>query len=213
VLLSGKVYLSLLTFNKPLTPQILDVNSPTDEAKTTHKRYCWKCRWHQSSGGFGDEANIKESCNAICQHCSFRPTAESSSEPAAEQIPALEDELDRLIDDWTQVLLSNLEDPTTQDDIELLKSDSRKLVEDFLNERKLPEELDNDFIQALQEVFSGLEKVEVRGEQLRKALLSGGSPATIDELKDRFGNFLVGLSKGKDSGKVRILIEDLDDER
>jgi hypothetical protein len=65
VLLSGKVYLSLLTFNKPLTPQILDVNSPTDEARTMRKRYCWKCRWHQSSGGFGDEANIKESCNAI----------------------------------------------------------------------------------------------------------------------------------------------------
>jgi hypothetical protein len=43
----------------------LKVNSPTDEAKTTHKRYCWKCRWHQDRGGFGDEANIKEECNAI----------------------------------------------------------------------------------------------------------------------------------------------------
>jgi len=105
------------------------------------------------------------------------------------------------------VLLSNLEDPTTQGDIELLKSDSKKLVEKFLKERKLPEELDNNFIQALQEVLSGLEKVEVKNEELREALLSGGSPATIDELKGRFENFLAGLSKGKDPGKVRILIE------
>ncbi len=28
VLCTGKIYLSLLTFNKPLTPQLLDVNNP-----------------------------------------------------------------------------------------------------------------------------------------------------------------------------------------
>ena len=41
-------------------------------------------------------------------------------------------------------MLSNLEDPTTQDNIKLLKPDSRKLVEDFLSERRLPEELNDD---------------------------------------------------------------------
>lgn len=143
----------------------------------------------------------------ICPHCSFKPSAELSSAPAAEQLSALEDELDGLIDGWTQVLLSNLEDPTTQDDIKLLKSDSRELVEDFMSERRLPEELDNDFIQALQEVLSGLEKVEVKTQELRKALLSGGSPATIDELKTRFDRFLGDLSKGKSPDKIRILLE------
>lgn len=65
VLLSGRIYSSLLAFDKPLTPQRLDVNSPVDETRTARKRYCWKCRWHQDRGGFGDEANIKEECNAI----------------------------------------------------------------------------------------------------------------------------------------------------
>ena len=65
VLFTGRIYSTLLSFGKPLAPQRLDVNSPFDEARTMRKRYCWKCRWHQAGGGFGDEANIQEECNAI----------------------------------------------------------------------------------------------------------------------------------------------------
>lgn len=65
VLFTGKVDSTLLSFGKPLTPQRLDVSTPIDEARPIRKRYCGKCRWHQSGGGFGDEANIQEECNAI----------------------------------------------------------------------------------------------------------------------------------------------------
>jgi len=34
------------------------------------KVYCDNCRWYQSGGGFGDEANIIESCNKIIGHSS-----------------------------------------------------------------------------------------------------------------------------------------------
>ena len=65
LLFTGRIYSTLLSFGKPLTPQRLDVNSPIDESRTMRKRYCGKCRWHQSGGGFGDEAGIPENCNAI----------------------------------------------------------------------------------------------------------------------------------------------------
>ncbi len=65
VLFAGRIYNTLLCFDKPLTPHRLDVNPPTDEASTTRKRYCQKCKWHQSGGGFGEEANIPEKCYAI----------------------------------------------------------------------------------------------------------------------------------------------------
>jgi len=58
-----------------------------------------------------------------------------------------------------------------------------------------------------EEVLSGLVKVPVTVEQLRSALVSGGSPATPVELKKRFEEFLDELTKGKESGKVRIVIE------
>jgi hypothetical protein len=64
-----------------------------------------------------------------------------------------------------------------------------------------------DFIQALQEVLSGLTKVVVKKEDLRNALLEGGSPVTPDEMKRRFEEYLKQLTKGKEPGKVRIVLE------
>ena len=63
-------------------------------------------------------------------------------------------------------------------------------MEAFLKERKLPDELGQDFIHALQEVLSGLVKVAVKTEDLRAALLKGGSPATPAEMKKRFEEYL-----------------------
>ncbi|MEA2039007.1 MAG: DUF6079 family protein [Thermodesulfobacteriota bacterium] len=42
---------------------------------------------------------------------------------------------------------------------------------------------------------------------LREALLACGSPATPVEMRKRFEEYLDGLTKGKEPGKVRIVLE------
>jgi len=42
---------------------------------------------------------------------------------------------------------------------------------------------------------------------LRAALLPGSSPATPAEMKKRFEEYLDKLTKGKEPGKVRIVLE------
>ncbi len=116
-------------------------------------------------------------------------------------------ELDKLIETWTQTLLANLDDPTTKGNLTLLKPDARKLVDGFLKKRALPNDLDQDFIHAVQEVLSGLTKVSVKIADLRDALLAGGSPATITEMRKRFEEYIDGLTKGKEPGKVRIVLD------
>jgi hypothetical protein len=59
----------------------------------------------------------------------------------------------------------------------------------------------------LQEVLSGLAKVSVKIGDLRDALLAGGSPATLGEMRKRFEEYLDGLTKGKEPAKVRIVLE------
>ena len=66
---------------------------------------------------------------------------------------------------------------------------------------------DAEILKALQEVLSGLTKVSVKIADLRDALLAGGSPATLVEMKKRFEEYLDGLTKGKEPGKVRIVLE------
>ncbi len=143
----------------------------------------------------------------VCPHCNFKPGAEPPTAPAATMLDDLDTEMDKLAENWTRTLLANLEDPTTRGTLSLLKAESRKLVDGFIKERALPEDLDQDFIHALQEALSGLSKVSVKIADLRGALLSGGSPATPAEMRKRFEEYLDQLTKGKEPGKVRIVLE------
>jgi len=49
--------------------------------------------------------------------------------------------------------------------------------------------------------------VMINTDDLRNALLEGGSPATAAEMEKRFKEYLGKLTKGKDVGKVRLILE------
>jgi len=142
-----------------------------------------------------------------CPHCNFWPSMEPTGISADATLQALRDDLNKMQKAWTQSLLSNLGDPVVQGNFNLLKPKQRKLIEGFMEEKELPDEIANDFLQALQEALSGLSKVPVRVEDIRAALFPDGGPATPTELKDRFEHFVAGLLKGKDAGKTRIVLE------
>jgi Family of unknown function (DUF6079) len=144
---------------------------------------------------------------SFCPHCNYKPAAEPQTAPARTLLDGLDSELDKLVGNWTQTLLTNLEDSTTKGNLGLLKPESRKFTDGFIKRRSLPDNLDQGFIHALQEVLSGLTKVLVKIADLRVALLSGGSPATPAEMKKRFEDYLDQLTKGKEPGKVRIVLE------
>ncbi len=145
---------------------------------------------------------------AVCPHCQFRPSAEQLELlPAANRLHKLDDDLDELLANWQQTLLENLEDPFTQESLGLLPAASKKLIDAFLASRTLPTPLTQEFANAVQEALSGLEKIEVKGDEIKQALLQGGSPATPDDLRKRFDALISDRSKGKDATKLRFVIE------
>jgi hypothetical protein len=164
----------------------------------------------------------------VCPHCGFRPAAEARTEVkglrdesdsvlstqssvlinAAAVLQQLEEQLDKMIEEWTATLLANLEDPTTKERIKkVLPPEQREIVRDFLKSRRLPEEIDHAFLTAIKEALTDLALVSVKIADLRDALLAGGSPATPAEMRKRFEEYLDGLTKGKEPGKVRIVLE------
>ena len=145
--------------------------------------------------------------NPVCPHCSFRPSFETSSSSSSQIIDQMDSQLDTIFEGWTNILLSNLEDPITKENMSLLKSEDRELLETFISSRKLPEPLDNDFVHALREVLSGLVKVPLKMQDLPRALQVTGGPATPAELKKRFEDYIDQLTRGKDPAKVRIVLE------
>ncbi|MHB1294412.1 MAG: DUF6079 family protein [Anaerolineae bacterium] len=143
----------------------------------------------------------------VCPHCGFRPTSEPSTAAAGRSLDGLDDALDRVVDDWTQTLLANLDDPTIVTSLGLLKPEARRLVDAFVGGRKLLDPLDPELVLALKEALSGLAKVSVKVEDLRAALLAGGSPATPAEMRKRFETYLDELTRCQEPGKVRIVLE------
>lgn len=151
----------------------------------------------------------------ICPHCQFCPAAEigvSGSDNAqlgnaAVILNALDDELDRMLENWIKALLANLEDPITQANMDLLKIDDREPLEAFIKSKELPAPLDSNFVHALKEVLSGLVKVTVKAQELQQALQVTDGPATPAEMKKRFEEYIDRLTRGKDPAKVRIVME------
>ena len=167
---------------------------------------------------FEDKLDKLKSCAAlieselaaspVCPHCNFRPANEQRELlPAANVLKGLDDELDNLLTAWQQTLLDNLDDPITQANFDLLQAGQRDQIQGFLAKRTLPDSVTPGFISAVQEALSGLEKIIVSAGDIKQALLSGGSPAAPDELRKRFEKFLAERCKGKDTSKLRFVVE------
>jgi hypothetical protein len=122
-------------------------------------------------------------------------------------LAALKSDLDRIHKSWTKSLLNDLADPVIQSHFDLLKPAQKKMLKDFTAEKELPDDISQEFLAAIQQALSGLAKLSVRLDDLKKILFPDGSPATPAEFKQRFGDYLEQLLKGRDAAKVRLVIE------
>jgi hypothetical protein len=143
----------------------------------------------------------------ICPHCGFRPSVETGAAAGSQMIDQMDAQLDAIVAAWTSTILSNLEDPITQTNMDLLKTDDREPLEALLESKELPVPLDSNFVHALREVLSGLVKVTMKAQDLQQALQIEGGPATPAEIKKRFELYIDQLTKGSDPSKIRIVLE------
>ena len=142
-----------------------------------------------------------------CPHCGFWPSMEVPKYSADATLQRLKSELEKIQQSWKQSLLNNLDDPIVQNNFSLLKAKQQKLLNEFIGKKELPDEISSVFVQTIQEALAGLSKIVVKTDNLKAALFPDGSPATPTEFKERFDQFVKDLLKGKDAGKVRIVID------
>jgi hypothetical protein len=138
----------------------------------------------------------------------FFPAMEKSGDISADQrLKNLKAKLESVHEAWTTALLNDLDDPVTKEHLDLLKPAERKLVDEFKKEKELPDPLPPKFVPALTQALSGLSKVPVYSKKLFDALFPSGTPATLEELKERFVTFTDELVRGQDRSKVRLVLE------
>ena len=70
-----------------------------------------------------------------CMNCRFNPRQEQSQyKPSLSQ---LEDQLEEMLQSWTETLLVNFNDPSVKESIELLESEQKHLMDELIQNRHL----------------------------------------------------------------------------
>ncbi len=137
----------------------------------------------------------------------FYPAMESPEGISAEQrLNNLEQRIEATHKAWTEALLNEFEDPVTQENLKLIDANERKQLESFIAAGELPDDVDREFVQAVQQALSGLSRVVVSPKALEAALFPSGAATTVEDFKDRFAAHLDSLIKGQDRAKVRLVL-------
>ena len=139
------------------------------------------------------------------QSVDFSPRTEHASISAASKLDWLDSQLDILLSQWTDSLNDNLADPFIQKD--LLKPEQKQLIEQFLKAKQLPAPLDLSFIEAVNQLLTGLEPVNISQQSLIDKLGGKGTPLTTKEIIERFTALIEDSTRGKEKDKVRIIFE------
>lgn len=140
----------------------------------------------------------------ICPHCNFRPI--QSNTIVVGKLDNIEDNMEKLIEEWTKALLSALEDPLIFANKSLLKADQQKLIDTFMQTKALPKTIDTFFVTTFNTLFSELDKVSIDVEEIVKEVLTLG-PCTVEDLKQKVNIFIDNKVKGKDKAKLRIILK------
>lgn len=134
----------------------------------------------------------------------FSPRNEGRLAPASDRLAQLDKQLTDMLFDWTRSLKATLTDVSLQ--LDLLSEAQRSDVKAFTSSGKLPLPVSKEFVAAVNEALSGLEEVRISIVDL-VASLGKGTPQTLDDVKVRFNELLAQHCKGKNSSKVRIIID------
>jgi hypothetical protein len=120
-------------------------------------------------------------------------------------IHQLDEQLDEILKKWTDAMQSIFKDPSIQENMDILKSEDKKLVEEFRTGKVQLTATNASRLRDLITQFAqGIDKVEVSIDEFKKHL---SKPLTPEEAIQALTNYINSLCVGKERNKVRIVIK------
>lgn len=146
----------------------------------------------------------------ICPRCHFRPQS-AGTQSAVQVLDLLDDRLDAILAQWHGGLRASLESETAQASMASMTPQERQPLDAYLAmtdpaDAPLPAGL----VQSAQKALRGLHTLPIQTDALVAALKEGGLPCTVEELAQRFGDFLKGQMRGHDRANTRLTITESD---
>ena len=140
----------------------------------------------------------------ICPHCRF--SLEDKARNVAGQMEQMEDRIDLMVAEWTKMLLDTLSDPIILNQKKFLKAQEAKAIDDFVSSGMLSKKVDDFFVNSINALLKGFEPVVIEMEDLMHQL-EELPPMDESSFKAKISDIVAGYTKGKDTGKLRIVVK------
>lgn len=140
----------------------------------------------------------------ICSECKFRPSEIVINEKLV--LKKIQDELPEMLINWTETLLSNINDPIVKENIPLLKPEQQMLVDTLIEKQTFSLPLDIRLIQAINDLLKGIHKVELSISDVEE-MMANGHPLSVDELRKRFEDLITRTVGITNTNQVRIMLK------
>ncbi|MGI6377387.1 MAG: DUF6079 family protein, partial [Anaerolineae bacterium] len=141
-----------------------------------------------------------------CPYCTLNPSVAAQGYNAQVRLLALDEQLDRMLANWQSAVVSALESERARQSLANMTPAERSAVNAFLAH---PEEsvLPPSFVDAANKALRGIESISVNMTDLEETLREGGLPCTVQEMRERFGRFMLELMRGRDESNTRLTVE------
>lgn len=142
-----------------------------------------------------------------CPYCHLRPSQLRTALNSDALVHLLDDKLSDLLKNWRKALRDNLNSDTAQHSLEAMSPAERKPVDEFLQQGDDAENLPANFVPSAIRALRGIQAVTLPVDALMQALKAGGLPCTLEELQNRFKQFLDQQMRGHDAGNTRLTLD------
>lgn len=140
----------------------------------------------------------------ICPHCHYSLGDKTAN--VAGQLDDIEIRIDELLIEWQQTLLDTISDPIVASQKEYLNAEQQKVIDEFITEASLPKRVDDFFIKAIKALLKGFEPVVIDAKDLMDKLMKL-PPMDETGFKHKLNELVADYTKGKDEGKLRIIVK------
>ena len=141
---------------------------------------------------------------AVCPYCRF-PEDSAVAANISGRIQVIRTKLDELWTAWESQIISEISN--LKERLSLLSASHRQLIQELIQEGRLPDMISDDLLTALYELSRDLQPVELDLKQLGDFLLSKGSALTEAELRTSVDDYINHITQGCQRDLVRIKIK------
>ena len=139
----------------------------------------------------------------FCQQCLFPKKGQYQNIPAT--LDLIEDEIEDLYSGFEKSVVKEVR--VYRDNMQFLEKAEKKLVQEILDEKKLPDLISSQMIQAINKLFKEIDIVEMDRDSIITTLFPNEEMITMEDLRKRFYAFVEDLKKNRQENEIRIKLK------